>query len=219
MTALRRRAFLPDPWPVAGDPLADRPLVALVGAAGGALQAPAELVAQQPPDVGGVVAHPGGAPDDRCDAVKGPQVGVEAVGLGALQQRLFDGVQLGRAQPGGAAGWAGAAQAVGAVGLPALVPAAGGLAGDAEGAGDLGLVGVLGEQLGGLQAAVLVGLAVPALGGGFAVLGCHGLMLPPQHLLCHCRSQKSLSAAYARSALSLATLPAVPTWRIRGDPG
>jgi hypothetical protein len=33
-----------------------------------------------------VMAHPGDAPDDGGDAVKGPQVGVEAVGLGALQQ-------------------------------------------------------------------------------------------------------------------------------------
>jgi hypothetical protein len=83
MTALRRRAFF-YPGPVAGDPLADRLLVALVGAAGRALQAPVQAVAQQLPDVGGVVGHPGDAPDDGGDAVKGPQVGVEAVGLGAL---------------------------------------------------------------------------------------------------------------------------------------
>jgi hypothetical protein len=35
------------------------------------------------------------------------------------------------------------------------------------------------EQLGGVQAAVLERLAVPAFGDGFAILGCHGLMLPP----------------------------------------
>jgi len=35
------------------------------------------------------------------------------------------------------------------------MPAADGLAGDAQGAGDLGLVDVLGEQLGGAQAAFL----------------------------------------------------------------
>jgi hypothetical protein len=191
MTAPRRLAFF-YPRPVAGDPLADRLLVALPGAAGGALQRPAELVAQQLPDVGGVVTHPGGAPDDFCDAAKGPQVGVEAVGLGALQQRLLDSVQLRWGQLGRAAGRANAGKAVGAVGLPALVPAADGLAGDAQGAGHLGLVDALLEELGGVQAAALKGVAVPAFGDGFAITGCHGLMLPPTPALCHCRSQKSL---------------------------
>ncbi len=51
----------------------------------GALQAPVQAMALHPPHVGGVVAHPGDAPDDGGDAVKGPQVALEPVGLGALQ--------------------------------------------------------------------------------------------------------------------------------------
>ena len=101
--------------PVAGDPLADRLLVALLGAAGGALQAPVQPMAQQPPHVRGVVTHPGDAPDDLGDAVKGPQVGVEAVGLGPLQQGLLSLLELGVGHLGGAARCATALQAGGAV--------------------------------------------------------------------------------------------------------
>jgi hypothetical protein len=61
------------------------------------------------------------------------------------------------------------------------MPAADGLAGDAEGAGDLGLVDVLGEQFGGVQAAFLECLPVPAFSGWFAA-GCHRLVLLPRHL-------------------------------------
>jgi hypothetical protein len=71
-----------------------------------------------------------------------------------------------------------AAQAGGAVVAPAGVPAAGGLAGDTEPTGDLGLVDALLEQLGCLQAAFLEGVTVPALGDGFAITGCHTAMLP-----------------------------------------
>src|SRR5829696_8356116 len=52
-------------------------------------------MAQQPPHMRGVVTHPGDAPDDLGDAVKGPQVGVEAVGLGPLQQGLLSLLELG----------------------------------------------------------------------------------------------------------------------------
>ena len=45
--------------------------------------------------MGGVVAHPGDAPDDLGDAVKGPQLGVKALGLGALQQLPLDALKLG----------------------------------------------------------------------------------------------------------------------------
>ena len=138
-------------------------------------------MAQQPPHMGGVVAHPGDAPDDLGDVVKGPQVAVEAVGLGPLQQGLLSLLEVGVGHPGGAARCATALQAGGAVGLPALVPAADGLAGDAQGAGDLGLVDVLGEQFGGVQAAFLQRLPVPAFGGWFAA-GRHRLVLLPRHL-------------------------------------
>ncbi len=67
MAALRRLAFF-DPGPVTGDPPSDRLLVPLHRAASGTLQAPVQAMAQQPPHVRGVVAHPGEAPNDRCDA-------------------------------------------------------------------------------------------------------------------------------------------------------
>lgn len=142
------------------------------------MQAPVQAMAQQPPHMRGVVTHPGDTPDHGGDAVKGPQVGVEAVSLGALQQGLLSLLEVGVRHPGGAARCATAAQAGDAVGLPALVPAADGLAGDAQGAGDLGLVDVLGEQFGGMQAAFLERLPVPAFGGWFAA-GRHGLVLLP----------------------------------------
>jgi hypothetical protein len=44
----------------------------------------------------------------------------------------------------------------------------------------LGLMDALLEELGGLQAAVLEGVAVPAAGGRSAITDRHGLMLPPQ---------------------------------------
>ena len=47
--------------------------------------------------------------------------------------------------------------------------------------GDLGLVDVLGEQFGGMQAAFLERLPVPAFGGWFAA-GRHRLVLLPRHL-------------------------------------
>ena len=103
------------------------------------------------------------------------------MGLGALQQRLLSLVEVSVGQLGGAARCATALQAGGAVGLPALVPAADGLAGDAQGAGDLGLVDVLGEQFGGMQAAFLQRLPVPAFGGWFAA-DRHRLVLLPRHL-------------------------------------
>jgi hypothetical protein len=36
------------------------------------LQAPVQAMAQQPPHVRGMVTHPGDAPDNLGDAVKGP---------------------------------------------------------------------------------------------------------------------------------------------------
>jgi hypothetical protein len=124
MAALRRRAFLPDPWPVGGDPAGDRPLVAFAGAAGGALQPVAHAAAQQLPDVAGMVGDPGQPLDHRGDALKGPVVGVEAVGAGALPQRLVDRLQLLVGQAGRRPGGAGAAQRVGPALAPPGVPAA-----------------------------------------------------------------------------------------------
>jgi hypothetical protein len=45
--------------------------------------------------MGGVVADAGGPPDDVGNAAKGPQLGVKALGLGALQQLPLDALKLG----------------------------------------------------------------------------------------------------------------------------
>src|SRR5215213_5473547 len=82
-TARRRRALRQVLRPVLGHPAGDGLLVTLDRAAGGALQPPAHA-AQQLPGVAGVVARPGEPLDHRGDAGKGPVVGVEAVGAGAL---------------------------------------------------------------------------------------------------------------------------------------
>src|SRR5918994_7352935 len=160
MTALRRRALLPDAWPVGGHPPLNRLLIALDGAAGGALQPPAHAAAQQLPGVAGMVADPGQPLDHGGDARKGPVVGVEAVGAGALAQRLVDGGKLGLRQARGVPGGATACQRVGPAGAPLGVPAADVLPGDAQFAGDLGLGAAGGEQLAGLHADVVERLAV-----------------------------------------------------------
>src|SRR5262245_6975537 len=90
IAALRGRPFVPDPWPVGGHPPLDGLLVAFGGAAGGALQPVVQPVAQQLPDVPGMVGDPGQPLDHRGDAGKGPVVGVEAVRAGALAKRLVD---------------------------------------------------------------------------------------------------------------------------------
>jgi hypothetical protein len=95
MTALRRRAFLPDPRPVALHPPHDGSLIALDGPAGGTLQPPAQPAAQQLPDVPGMVGDPGHLLDHRGDAGQGPVVGVEAMRTGAMSERLADRLKLG----------------------------------------------------------------------------------------------------------------------------
>src|SRR6266581_6411072 len=181
MAALRRRALLPDPRPVGGDPPGDGGLVALDRAAGGALQPVAQAVAQQLPDVPGVVGDPGQPPDHGGDAGLGPVVGVEAMGAGALAQGLIDGGELGVGQARRGAGGAGAAQRLGPARLPLGVPAAGVLPGDAEGAGDLGLGAAGGEQLAGLHADVFEGLAVAQTAGVAAVGGWSHTAMLPEH--------------------------------------
>ena len=86
---------------------------------------------------------------------------IEPVGLGALEQRLLDYDQVGCRQL-----------------RVAAVPAADGLTGDAEFAGDLGLGVALGEQLGGAQASGLEGGAL--LGWAGAAAGRHRRMLAHQ---------------------------------------
>jgi hypothetical protein len=167
MTARRRLAFF-DPGPVDLDPVVDRGLVAFGRATAGALHRPAHAVAQQPPHVRRVVAHPGQPPDQFGDAVQGPQLALEPVGGGARKQGLLDAGKLLVAKPWGGPGRPAACKGAGAAGLPGGVPAAGGLAGDAEPAGDLGRVDTSGEQLAGAQPA---GLQLLALAVGLGAAG------------------------------------------------
>jgi hypothetical protein len=127
-----------DPRPVARDPLVDRRLVALGSPACRALHRPAQPVAQQRPDVGGMVAHAGQPLDDQRDAVNGPQLPDEPVGARAVQQALLDGGELRIRQPRRGAARALAAQGLRPAGLEAAMPDADGLGGDSKLAGDLG---------------------------------------------------------------------------------
>src|SRR6266542_714004 len=154
ITALRRRAFLPDPRPVLRNPAADRRLVALQRASGGALQAPAHLP-QHPPDVPGMVAHAGQPLDHLRDPLQRPPVGREAMRTSALAQCLVDHGALFSRQLWPAALAASAGQRRGAAGSPAGVPHAGGLARDLKDACHCRLRGTLVEQLGGAQATLL----------------------------------------------------------------
>jgi hypothetical protein len=79
--------------------LGDAVLVAFERTAGRALRGPAHA-AQQSPHVPGVVALAGQALDHDRDPGQGPQVVVEPVGLGALEQGALDPLELGSAQPG-----------------------------------------------------------------------------------------------------------------------
>src|SRR6266567_779169 len=179
MAALRRRAFLADPWPVGGDPAGDRPLVAFHRAAGGALQPVAHAVAQQLPDVAGVVGDPSCLLDHARHSGKGPVVAVEAMGAGALAQRVVDRLQLGVGQAGCRPGGAAACQRLGPARLPPGVPAADVLAGHAQLAGDLGLGAAGGKQRAGLHPDVFERLAVTQTAGVASVGGwSHLAMLP-----------------------------------------
>src|SRR5215216_1230049 len=178
-TARRRRALRQILRPVLGHPTGDGLLVALDRAAGGALQAIVQAVAQQLPDVAGMVTDAGQPLDHGGDPGQGPVVGVEAVGAGTLAQRPVDGGKLGVGQARGLPGRAGAAQRVQAAGAPARVPATDVLAGHAELAGDLGLGAAGSEQRAGLHADLFEGLAVARTAGVAAVGGwSHPAMLP-----------------------------------------
>jgi hypothetical protein len=181
MAARRRRALRRILGPVLGHPTGDGLLVALDGAAGGALEAVVQPVAQQLPDVAGMVGHPGQPLDHGPDAGQGPVVAVEAVGAGALAQRLVDTVQLLVRQARGLSGRAGATERLQPALAPLGVPAADILPGHAEGAGDLGLGVADGKQRPGLQADGFERLAVTQTTGVAAIGGwSHTAMLPGQ---------------------------------------
>src|SRR5215207_10197355 len=193
MTALRRRAFLPDPRPVALHPPLDGSLVALDGPTGGALQPPAQPAAQQLPHMTGVVGDPGDLLDHRSDALKGPVVGVEAVRLGALSERLTDRLKLSIGQARSVPGRSGTAQRLRPARAPAPMPAADVLPRDTESAGDLGLGAAGGEQLAGLETDTFEGLAVTQTTGVAAVSGwSHAAMLPGQPRSCHRKGRTRL---------------------------
>src|SRR5215207_7313781 len=190
MTALRRRAFLPDPRPVALHPPLDGSLVALDGPTGGALQPPAQPAAQQLPHMTGVVGDPGDLLDHRGDALKGPVVGVEAVRLGALSERLTDRLKLSIGQARSVPGRSGTAQRLRPARAPAPMPAADVLPRDTESAG--------GEQLAGLETDTFEGLAVTQTTGVAAVSGwSHAAMLPGQPRSCHRKGRTRLTPCQA----------------------
>ena len=200
MTALRRRAFLPDPWPVALHPPLDGLLVTLDGPAGGTLQPPAQPTAQQLPHVPGMVGDPGHLLDHRSDALKGPVVGVEAMRPGALSERLADCLKLSIGQARGVAGRASAAQRLRPTRAPAPMPAADVLPRDTELVGDLGLGAADGEQLAGLHADLFEGLAVTQTAGVAAVGGwSHAAMLPGQPRSCH-RKERTSFVSFAQAS-------------------
>jgi hypothetical protein len=129
MQTCRLRALCRILGPALGHPAGDLLVVAFDGAAGGMLRGPAQL-AQQAPDVAGVVGDAGLLLDHLGHAGQGPLVGVVAVRAGAGQQGF------------------------GPACLPASVPDQSGLTGDAQGAGDLGLGGAVGEQVSGPKPAL-----------------------------------------------------------------
>jgi hypothetical protein len=181
IVALRRRAAARILRPVLGHPAGDGPLVALDGAAGGALQAVVQSVAQQLPGVAGMIGDPGQLLDHGPDARQGPVVGVEAVREGAFAQRLVDTVQLLVGQAPGVPRRASAAQRLQPTDTPQRVPAADVLAGHAELADDLGLGMAGGKQRTGLHADAFERLAVAQAAGVAAVGGwSHTAMLPGQ---------------------------------------
>jgi Phosphoesterase family len=80
-------AALFDPGPLLGPPAGDLRVVALGGAAGGPLRAPA-MAAQQPPHMPAVVADPGQPPDPANDVLDGTTCGKKPENvMGGYQDR------------------------------------------------------------------------------------------------------------------------------------
>ena len=84
-----------DPRPLLLHPALDRLLVPFAGPPLGPLQAPAQALAQDHPDMAGVIADPGELGDHHRHPLQGPQVGVEPIGHRPRQQRLLDLGELG----------------------------------------------------------------------------------------------------------------------------
>jgi len=185
-----------DSGPVLGDPAGDAGLVALHGAADGALHAPAQPQVQHRPQVPRVVAHPGHALDHLRDARQGPQLAGEPVRAGTFQQGLLDPLEVSVAEPRPHPGRPLAGQCGRAVALPGGMPAAGALLGHPQGAGDLGRTHVLGEQLGRLEAA---GLPAGALGAG---AGAGSRSIGTSDRCLHASSGHAVNTYYMRDSRS-----------------
>src|ERR1051326_4879648 len=83
------------------DPLLDGCIVALHGLASRPLPTPAQLLAQDVPDIAWVVDHAGEPLDHLGHALQSPHIGDEAVGLSAFGQGSFHLGQLRRAELAG----------------------------------------------------------------------------------------------------------------------
>lgn len=110
----------------------------------------------------GVIADAGQTGDDRRDARQRPQVGGEAVGLGAAPQGPVDLGQLLPLQPWLAPGAPGGFEPGSALGLPGPIPAAGRHGRDVQRPGDGGLRLATREQPRGLKPACFQRVEVPA---------------------------------------------------------
>ena len=97
------------------------------------------------------MAHPGQPLDHQRNPVQGPQLTGEPISGGAIQQGLFKLGELGIRQPWRRAARSPAVQGLGAALQEPGVPDTHRLGGDAELAGDLGLMDSGGEQLGRAQ--------------------------------------------------------------------
>jgi hypothetical protein len=152
-------------------PAGDRLLIPLAGAPLGPLQRPTQPLAQDRPDMPGVIADPGQLGNDQRHPLKRPQVGVEPVGHRPCQQRLLDRGELHSRQLGVRAGRAPAPQGFHTALRKAGVPDVHTLARNAEFTSDLGLGAALGEQRSRTQASGLAGGAL--LGRAGAAGGRH----------------------------------------------
>ena len=112
------------------------------------LGAPAQFP-HHAPDMAGMIAHAGLAGDDLGDPGQAPEIGVEAIGAGALEESGFDLFELGRGESRLSPGAAGGGQRFLAALLPSREPDAYGLAGHLELARHFGLSDSSFEKLGG----------------------------------------------------------------------
>lgn len=86
------------PWPPLGDPALNRRFVPLGGSADGLLGAPARRT-QQPADMIRMIANAEFVPNDRCDALGGPDLTEEAKGFGASGKQAGELCELLGGQP------------------------------------------------------------------------------------------------------------------------